>query len=96
MNFADPGARVVRARLAKAETLVSFLRQYGITAALAEVMDAEDWRKVASCANVNPPSTETQQIVLDRLRGAERAEFEARLNRLVRRARRQPRRPSVA
>src|SRR5882724_2708721 len=56
------------ARLLKSIALTNTMRQFGIDAADAELMDDEMWRLAAKGAKVNYPGPETRRMVIDALR----------------------------
>ncbi|HWF08035.1 MAG TPA: hypothetical protein VG297_06200 [Bryobacteraceae bacterium] len=59
------------ARLRKSTALLILLHRSGITAELAQRMNADDWTTVARAARVNKPSIQTRRIVLDHMQQLE-------------------------
>lgn len=68
MTYADPGAVVQRARMAKATALATILASYGFDASDAALMDEGDWTLAARAAGVRIPGPETRALVVDQLR----------------------------
>ena len=91
-------------RAAKADRLAALLLKWAITYQTARTMDERDWTELARAdmatrharqiheTNVRPPSPETQQLTLDRLKTAEQQaheDFHRRLNELAEHVRKQ-------
>jgi hypothetical protein len=71
-TFADPGARIQRARMAKATALATTLVSYGFDADDAALMDDHDWTLAARGASVRFPSPETRALVVDEMKRRQR------------------------
>ena len=56
------------ARSNKADILIAWCAERGVTAAILEVATAQEWRDMAVHAGVKPPGPQTRKLVIRRLR----------------------------